>query len=218
MNDFYTHRLKVIEYDELSSVIRDKLVETIESSSRYPATEREKIIQEVTERTEKSQNFLFENDMGLNEKIVYSWVKEIADELKASNLYFYLRSQFTPQLMDDNLHLKEAYDKIIQPYATILLDKGMELVTGDYYNFSPATIKTALAQSEKEVEKETKEYILELYLYPYYFKYETRLMRKKGVQEDMEQVLIYYFRVLKSYIKSGVIAENLLKDKLEKIR
>ena len=218
MKDFYTHRLKVIEYDELSSVIQEKLVETISRSSRNPSSEREQIIEEITKNTEKSQSFLFETDMGLNEKIVYCWIKEIADELKASNLYFYLRSQFTPLLMEDSLRLKEANDMIVKTYATILLDKGMELVMGEYYNFSSATIKTALSHSEKEVDKEAKEYILELYLYPYYFKHETRLMRQKGVKEDMEEVLVYYFRMLKSYIKSGVITEKQLSDKLEQIR
>lgn len=217
MDDFYTHRLKVVKYDELSSIIQEKLIETIKSSCRYPIVEREKIIEEIREKTENSQNFLFENDMGLNEKIGYGWIKEIADELRTNNLYFYLRSQFSPQLMDDTLKLQDAYDMIINMYSTILFNKGMELITGKYYNFSSTTIKSALSQSEKEVDKEAKEYILELYLYPYYFKPETRIMRGKSVKEDMQEVLIYYFRVLKTYISNGIIEEDLLNQKLENI-
>ena len=207
MSKLYIYRLKAIYYEELKSLLYEKLAQEVEQTSTLNATQKAVKQKMLTEQEAACKSFHFGKDLGLDWNSVNNWITAIVDELQANNLHIYLRDIYKEKVSKEDLLIEDIFQNIIDIYAKTLLQKGKEVITKGSYKIPQSTLKQAMTQSS-QLSPEERQLIEELSIYPTYFKHVSRTMRISNVQEIVEKVLSRYFNVLRSYAEVGEIKET----------
>ena len=207
MTKLYIYRLKAIYYEELKSLMYEKLAQEVEGSSIFNPSQKAQKSKMLREQAEACNSFHFGRDLGLDWNAVNNWQTSIVDELEANNLHIYLRDTNQEAGLKDELQLGDVFQNIIDIYAKSLLQKGKDVITKGSYKVPQSELQKALSKSS-QISPEERQLIEELSVYPTYFKHVSRTMRIRNVQEIVEKVLIRYFNVLRSYIEAGKLEER----------